>query len=178
MSHLLSWFRPLTSLKSIYTKIFSIARIHTVCVSRVSEIGLGQGEPVAKNFKDSEKFNEITVNLRRAACALRINRRRTLNGQWADPNRTVGEPWRPPMLAFGSLSAHKQRTHGESRVCSVAEQSCQSSLHEPIKSQHHPLQGFLPPRLSRSYNTRPLRKTRRWILTGSCAIDKKCWATL
>ena len=151
----------------------------TVCVSRVSEIGLGQGEPVAKNFKDSEKFNEITVYSRRAACALRTNRRRTLNGQWADHNRTVGEPWRRPMLAFGSLSAHKHRTHGESRGCSVAEQSCQSSLREPIKSQHHPLQGFLPTRLSRSYNyTRPLRKTRRWILTGSCAIDKKCWATL
>ena len=121
----------------------------------MSEIGLGQGEPVAKNFKDSEKFNEITVYSRRAACALRIHRRRTLNGQWADHNRTVGEPWRRPMLAFGSLSAHKHRTHGESRVCSVAEQSCQSSLREPIKSQHHPLQGFLPPRLSRSVQYQP-----------------------
>ena len=102
--------------------------ISTVCVSRVSEIGLVQGEPVAKNFENSQKFNEITVYSRRAGCALRVNLRRTLNGQWANHNRTMGEPWLRPMLACSSLCANMHRTHGESRVCSVAELSCQSSL--------------------------------------------------
>ena len=89
----------------------------SVPVSPLSEIGLAPGSPVAWNLKDSEKFNEISVYLRRACCVLRINRRQTLNGQWADHNRTMGEPWLRPMLAFVALSVNKHRTHGESRVC-------------------------------------------------------------
>ena len=89
----------------------------TVRRDRMSEIGFTPDESVAWSLNDSEKFNEIRAHLRRAGCVLRINRRRTLNGQWADHNRTMGEPWMRPMLAFAALSVNKHRTHGESRVC-------------------------------------------------------------
>ena len=64
----------------------------TVRLSQMSESVFAMGEHVAKSLKDSEKFNEITVYSQRAVCALRTNRRRTMNGQWANHNRTVGEP--------------------------------------------------------------------------------------
>ena len=85
--------------------------------SRMSEIGLAPGSPVAWTLEDSEKFNEIRAYSRRAGCLLRINRRRTSIEQWADHNRTMGKPWLRPMLAFAALSVNKHRTHGESGVC-------------------------------------------------------------
>ena len=85
----------------------------------MSEIGLATGLSKDWNLNDSEKLNEIRAYSRRAGCALRINGRRILNGQWADHNWTMGEAWLRPVLTIAALSMNKQqRAHGESRVCS------------------------------------------------------------
>ena len=98
----------------------ALCHIYT-CIQYVAAASLRSFWPRARlktGILTIPTINEIRAYSRRAGCALRINRRRTLNGQWADLNWNIGKPWLRPMLTLAALRVNKYRTLGESRVCS------------------------------------------------------------